>query len=344
MKLEDIARLAGVSKATVSSVLNGKAEKYRISVDTQLKVREVALKHGYQANHSAAALRRGSSRSIGFIIPDFENRSYLRIAKCLERLARAQGYQLIIASSDDDADTELAAARMMVSRGIDALLVSSCTIDPEDTYAVIQRKGTPVIALDRPLNDSFYSVTSDDRQGALELVRSMELDSHPIRAKALVLIGAMPEMKISQLREQGFRAAVADIPQLTEHCFYGTHFDMASGKAALESARSELGRTPDAIVTTSFSLLEGVMEGLRSEMQAAWSKSVSPVRLATFGNSRLLDFLPFPVNSLTQQHEAIAEAAWQLAQRAIDDDSTPENVMIDRVLQNRWRTWATAAL
>jgi LacI family fructose operon transcriptional repressor len=45
MKLEDIARLAGVSKATVSSVLNGRGEKYRISVVTQARIRGIALEH-----------------------------------------------------------------------------------------------------------------------------------------------------------------------------------------------------------------------------------------------------------------------------------------------------------
>ncbi|WP_416397084.1 LacI family DNA-binding transcriptional regulator [Allohahella sp. A8] len=341
MKLEEIARLAGVSKATVSSVLNGKAGKYRISTDTQEKVRAVALEHGYQANHSAAALRRGTSRSIGFIIPDFENRSYLRIAKHLETLSRAEGYQLVIASSDDDFEIELAAARMMVSRGIDALVVSSCTTEAETTYADIQQKGTPVVVLDRPIGSGFCSVLSDDRQGAFELVQSMSLDSPPTRVKDAVLIGAMPEMKISQLREQGFRAAVADIPKLQAHCCYGASFDIASAKVALDAARTQIGRTPDAIVTTSFSLLEGVMEALRSEMQVAWSKAVSPVRLATFGDSRLLDFLPFPVNSLSQQHEAVAEAAWRLVRKALEDDYQPETVVIARMLQNRWLTWAS---
>jgi LacI family fructose operon transcriptional repressor len=331
LKLEEIARLAGVSKATVSSVLNGKAEKYRISTDTQARIREIARQHGYQPNYSAAALRRGKTKSIGFIVPDFENRSYLRIAKRLEALARKDGYQLIIASSDDEPETEILAARMMVSRGIDALLVSSCTNDEAGVYQAILKKGTPVVALDRPLTAAFSSVTSDDRLGAFELVRSMGLSTHG----NVVLIGAMPDIRISRLREQGFREALADKSGLKGYCFYGKHFDVPSGTVAFMQAVAALGGLPDAVMTTSFSLLEGVMECLQSAWQDRFAMADCPVRLATFGNSRMLDFLPVPVNSLPQQYELIAEAAWQQAKQGMEAHYVPETVVINRLLRNR---------
>ena len=265
LKLEEIAKLAGVSKSTVSSVLNGKAEKYRISTETQARVLEVVNHHGYQPNHSAAALRRGRSHSIGFIVPDFENRSYLRIAKRLEALARSNGFQLIISSSDDDRTTELQAARNLVARGVDALLVSSCVDDDAELYGDMVRQGTPVIALDRPLPDSFSNVISDDEQGAFELTSSLKLPGNA----HVALFGALPSLTVSQRREAGFRRALERLPAQQVHCFYGAHFDSSNGIQLLDQAVNRLGKLPDALVTTSYSLLEGVVENLQQRANAA---------------------------------------------------------------------------
>ncbi|WP_097462192.1 substrate-binding domain-containing protein [Mangrovitalea sediminis] len=331
MTLAEIAKLAGVSKATVSSVLNGKAEKYRISADTQARVMAIVERNGYQPNHSAAALRRGSSRSIGFIVPDFENRSYLRIAKRLEALARAAGYQLIISSSDDDRETEQQAARVLVARGVDALLVSSCLEGEVSLYKEILQRGVPVIALDRPLPSPFCNVISDDRQGAFELTRSLRLDG----VGRAVLLGALPSLQVSQAREQGFREALADYPDIVAECHYGPHFDADTGSALLRALAESAEGLPDAIVTTSFSLLEGVIEALRNDLQNPLPSLENYPQLATFGNGRLLDFIRLPVNSLPQQYDAIAEAAWGLARQAMEGDYPDRQVIIARTLRAR---------
>ena len=329
MNLADIAKLAGVSKATVSSVLNGKAEQYRISKKTQDKVHKVVRENNYQPNHSAASLRRGHSHSIGLIVPDFENRSYLRIAKRLEALARSKGYQLIIASSDDNPETELASARMLISRGIDALLVSSCLTD-SSPYLQALKSGTPIIALDRALPDTFSNVLSDDFQGAFQLTNALPLEL----ISSISLMGAIPELSISKERERGFRDAVSRADQLNTHIYYGDHFDPAAGKAMLKQALAEQGRMPPAIVTTSYALLEGVIESLQEEYPEILQQSRN-IHLATFGNSRLLDYLPLPVASLPQQYEKIAEAAWNLAQQAIESNYQPQKFIIRRILKNR---------
>lgn len=338
MKLEDIAKLAGVSKATVSSVLNGRAEKYRIKPETQARVRKIAEEHGYRPNHSAAALRRGRSHSIGFIIPDFENRSFLRIAKRLEALARDAGYQLIIASSDDSVETEINAARLLVARGVDALLVSSCLTGEAQEYAGITRQGTPVIGLDRPLPPSFSNIVSDDRQGALELTRSLALKG----TETVLLLGAAPELEIGQQREAGFRQALAAYPGVEVHCAYASQFDAAPARLALQQAIKVIGRLPDAIITTSFRLLEGVFEYFQQEHEQSAKHSPlsgdSTLQLATFGNSRLLDFIPLQVNSLPQQYERIAESAWDLAWQAMQKPAEPRQVVIPRVLKRRRST------
>mgnify|MGYP003135967652 FL=1 len=149
MTLAELARLAGVSRTTASYVINGQGAARRIKQDTIEKVLTVAHKHNFQVDTQAAALRGGASRTLGFILPDLENTSYARLAKLLEQGARARGYQLLIAGSDDDPETEKSLARALKARRCDALIVASALSLDDPFYPQLQKEGLPVIAVDR---------------------------------------------------------------------------------------------------------------------------------------------------------------------------------------------------
>lgn len=83
MTLDEIAKLAGVSRTTASYVINGKAQKYRISEKTQQKVMAVVNEHNFRPDHAASSLRAGSSRSFGLIIPDLKTPVTLKSLNCL---------------------------------------------------------------------------------------------------------------------------------------------------------------------------------------------------------------------------------------------------------------------
>ena len=70
LTIDDIARLAGVSRTTASMVLNGRAEQYRISAATQERVLATARENNFQPSHSARSLRIGSSNTLGLVIPE----------------------------------------------------------------------------------------------------------------------------------------------------------------------------------------------------------------------------------------------------------------------------------
>ncbi len=133
VKLDEIARLAGVSRTTASYVINGKAKQYRVSDKTVEKVMAVVREHNYHPNAVAAGLRAGRTRSIGLVIPDLENTSYTRIANYLERQARQRGYQLLIACSEDQPDNEMRCIEHLLQRQVDAIIVST-SLPPEHPF------------------------------------------------------------------------------------------------------------------------------------------------------------------------------------------------------------------
>jgi LacI family fructose operon transcriptional repressor len=311
VKLSDIARLAGVSVTTASYVINGKAEQQRISPATVERVRAVVDMHDFRPNPQAAGLRSRHSKTLGFILPDLENPSYARIAKLLEQGARAHGYQLLIASSDDDPISELQLLQLFRARRCDALFVASCLPASDDSYRELQKKGMPIIAIDREMNaDIFCSVVSDDHDASLQLTRSL-LQTHP---EHIALIGARPELSISRARADGFRHALGSFTgtAIVEH---GDAFSRQCGRRLMNDMLQRLGRLPDALITTSYVLLQGVFDVLQSE-----NLNPAQLHLGTFGDTQLLDFLPLPVNAMAQQHQMIANKALQLALAAIEKD------------------------
>ena len=310
MKLSDIARLAGVSVTTASYVINGKAEQQRISSTTVERVRAVVEEHGFTPNPQAAGLRSRHTRTLGFILPDLENPSYARIAKQLEQGARARGYQLLIASSDDAPDSELQLLKLFRARRCDALFVASCLPADDDSYCQLQDSGMPIIAIDRTMDPTrFCSVISDDCEASFNLTRSL-LQPVP---RQIALIGARPELSVSQARAAGFTQALEGFEGevLIEH---GAAFSRACGRQLIDDLLARLGHFPEALVTTSYVLLQGMFDALLEH-----PNQQPPLRLATFGDTQLLDFLPLPVNAMGQQHQLIAEKALQLALAAIEE-------------------------
>ncbi|BAU74872.1 catabolite repressor/activator [Metapseudomonas furukawaii] len=309
MKLSDIARLAGVSVTTASYVINGKAEQKRISPATVERVQAVVDEHGFKPNPQAAGLRSRQTRTLGFILPDLENPSYARLAKLLEQGARARGYQLLMASSDDEPESERQLLRLFRARRCDALIVASCLPEDDDSLEQLLDEGLPVIALDRVRNpERFCAVVSDDREAARELTRSL-LDPVP---KRIALLGARPELPTSAARSAGFHDALAGLDtEVVE--LHGEAFSRDCGRRLMDELLARKGPLPDVLITTAYVLLAGVLDALRE--RGDWP---GDLRVGTFGDTQLLDFLPLPVNSMYQQHGLIAEQVLALALAAVE--------------------------
>ncbi|MFM4857824.1 catabolite repressor/activator [Aeromonas hydrophila] len=326
MKLDEIAALAGVSRTTASYVINGKADQYRISQATRDKVMAVVTAHNYQPDSRAASLRGGQTKTLGFILPDLENASYAKLAKRLEQGARVQGYQLLIVCSEDDPATEKELAEMLASRHVDALLVASC-LPPEDPfYLGLQTRGIPVLAIDRAMAaDKFVTVASENQKASCDLTASLLSPA----IKHIVLITALPALTISRERKAGFEQAVASHSTACHLC-EGAHFSRAEGYRLIKTLHQQLGQLPQALVATSYILMEGVLDYLLEQ-----ETDMSRLAMATFGDDRLLDFLPFGINSLPQQHDALASQALDLALKAIGGEYQCGLHYVSRTLKRR---------
>ncbi len=316
MKLNEIARLAGVSRTTASYVINGKARQYRVSEKTVEKVMEMVRKHNYHPNAVAAGLRAGHTNSIGLVIPDLENSSYTRIAKYLERQARQRGYQLLIACSEDQPDNEMRCVEHLLQRQVDAIIVSTSLPAEHSFYQRWLKEPLPIIGLDRALNhEHFISVVGADEDDAEAL--ASELRKLPV--SRVLYFGALPELSVSHLRETGFRKGWQGTGCPVDY-LYSTSFERGPSAALFEHYLQD-NPLPAALFTTSFSLLLGVMDTLLKRTGHLPRELV----VATFGDHELLNFLECPVLAASQRHWDVAECALQLVLQSLGEPLKPRS-------------------
>lgn len=297
MKLDEVAKLAGVSRTTVSYVINGKAKQFRVSDRTIAKVMAVVNEHNFKPNPVAAGLRAGHTNTIGLIIPDLENISYGKIAMRFEALCRKAGYQLFISCSNDNPENEKLCASQLIARKIDALVVSTALAADDDFYQQIS--DVPIIGFDRQANNLnniniLYHDQQDSRHLAAKLLQQQQIHS-------VLYFGAQQEFPISREREAGFRQITEDSPLQVDY-LYAPHFTRESSIAAF-SEWLQQNTLPDALFVTSLTLLQGVLQALLQQQGA-----IPPeLTIATFGDQQMLELLPNQLISAVQPYDEIAE-------------------------------------
>ncbi|MBN1873613.1 MAG: LacI family DNA-binding transcriptional regulator [Anaerolineae bacterium] len=137
----DVARLAGVSTATVSYVVNGLADgRVPISEETRQRVLEVIEELGYEPDARAQALRSGSTQTVGLILPDIHNPHFWQTADGVEQELRAVGYHLLLSSADLNPDHGRKIFKELSRRRTDGVILMSAFIfQSEETQEILNK-------------------------------------------------------------------------------------------------------------------------------------------------------------------------------------------------------------
>ena len=168
----DVASLAGVSRATVSYVVNGQTNgQIPISQETRERVLKAVEELGYEPDARAQALRSGSTKTIGAIIPDIRNPHFWEYADGMEKEARAAGYRLLLSSSSLSQKNEKDTLQDLAQRRIDGLILQGSFATQagktnRSLSGLISRRfpmvkiGEPTGMMDSVWSD-YYSVTKE---------------------------------------------------------------------------------------------------------------------------------------------------------------------------------------
>ncbi|WP_163538766.1 LacI family DNA-binding transcriptional regulator [Gracilibacillus sp. YIM 98692] len=177
--IKDVARVANVSTATVSHVIN---ETRYVSEETKLKVFQAMKELDYKPNLIAKSLRSRKSMIIGLIVPmqyaDTSNFFFMSIANGIEKIVKEKGYNLILGNSHENIETEMEQIKLFNSQLIDGLIIAPAA----DHYSQYEEHLTgdyPVVFIDRkPKDFSGDLVMADSHQGTFDAIHSLVQKGH----------------------------------------------------------------------------------------------------------------------------------------------------------------------
>lgn len=203
--IKDIARIAGVSVATVSYVLN-KKEGQRISEETKKKIFEVAETINYTPNRMARSLKNNRTKLLGLIVADISNEFYSTIARNLEDNALKLGYTLIIGSSDENAEKFEKLIELFSQQQVDGMIVAPVA-GSEDSLLKLLNKNYPVVTIDRYLKGvNVPGIIVNNREIA-ESTTSILLEKD---FDKIIYVGYDTKLQHLLDRQQGFDASISE--------------------------------------------------------------------------------------------------------------------------------------
>jgi LacI family transcriptional regulator len=253
--MRDVARLAGVSVATVSAVAN---DKQVVRPAVVARVREAMKALNYQPDHVARSLRVRRTTTIGVVIPDFASAFFVDVTRGIEDTARAAGYSVLLCNSNDDAEQEKRHMRTLLARKVDGILLASTdlySVDP-DPFA----SETPVVLFDRiPPNYKGAAVVIDNVQAAYRATRYLIDLGH----RNLAFIAGRLDLSTGSDRADGFRKALEDsaLPLRGEYFKRGDFHPESGYRSCLELLA--LSDPPTAIICSNGPMTLGLLRALQ---------------------------------------------------------------------------------
>ncbi len=203
--IKDIARMAGVSTATVSMVLNNKDE--HISALTKEKILSIAKEYSYIPNTMARSLVTKRTKTIGLVIPDIANPFFPEIARGAEDKANEAGYNIIFCNTDDNIEKEQKYIDMLSEKMVDGIIFTASS-DRNYWLDMLHKQSIPIVLLDRdiPLKGDVGRIIVNNQQGTYEGTKYLIEKGY----KQIAFINGNIANETAKHRLAGFKSALQD--------------------------------------------------------------------------------------------------------------------------------------
>jgi LacI family transcriptional regulator len=198
----DVARLAGVSQATVSAVIN---QSHYVSPELVARVEEAIRELGYRPNRAARALKTGKTGVLGLVVPNILSPHWSAVVRSVSRTVAERGLALLLCESDEDDVTERTSLLMLVERQVDGILLGTRGVNRELIAGLVSQH-VPLVLVDSGVDGlDVDAVTINDEQGAF--LATDHLLAHGRRRIGLVNI--LPASRFgARNRLAGYRRAL----------------------------------------------------------------------------------------------------------------------------------------
>lgn len=296
--VKDVARIAGVSTATVSRVLNGDP---KVKEETADLVRNAIEELGYRMNQVARSLKTNKTHSIGIIAPEFSNDFFMNIVTGVESELKKHGYSVILCSSSEDPGKEKEQIQLLNEKNVDgAIIIPGSSLGGH--FSLFKEK--PIVLIDRMV-DGFVTdaVLSDNFKGTYDAVQY----SVNKGAERIGFLGGDMNLTSAKERFEGYLAALKDnnLPVDESVILFGDYHSR-SGYVLMRTLM-EQPAPPEHIFISNYFMHLGAARYLLES-----GKDAKGLHIISFDDLPLAAFFPYSSIIVAQPMEEIGQKAADL--------------------------------
>lgn len=312
----EVAKLAGVSPATVSRVFNGMG----VSEDKTAAVRDAARQLGFTPNRTARTLRKQASEVIALVIPDIENPYFTEMARGVEDVASEAGYSVVLCNTDSRVDKEATYLQIAISEHMAGVILAAAS-DHSDLDELLAR-GRPVVAVDRGTGYDIDGVVMANRQAGQAATENLVQAGY----QRIACLTGPEDVETAYERAQGWRGVMArHFPELDlDPLLRYSTFRVDGGREVMEELLAS-PEPPDAIVAANNLLGVGAIQVLTE-------RGMTPpkVGVAVIGSLPFTTLTPSAVTvvRLPARHMGVTAAKMLLSR--IAGDAEPARTVVLR--------------
>jgi LacI family transcriptional regulator len=309
--MADVARMAGVSTATVSHVLNG-TRPVRASTREQV-LSAVAATH-YTPNTVARSLATARTTTMGLVLSAISNPYFGELLSAAESAAAAAGYTLLLVDPHEDPDYELTVVTRLHHHRVDGVVLAP-SARPDDTLAYLARHQVPTVLLDRLIDAGHDQVGPENRASTAGLTGHLADHGHT----RIGLVAGLDGLSTTTERREGYRDALRSrgLPVDPDLEVGGASETVAARRATHRLLA--LDDRPTAIVAGNNSMTSGVMQALRD----AGLEVPRDVAVAAFDDFAWADLFAPRLTVAAQPFDEIATTAVRLLLDRIAEPDAP---------------------
>lgn len=298
--LHDVAAAAGVSKSTVSRILDERLPQS--DNDTARRVRQVAVDLGYIRDISASSLRRGKTMAIGVIVPRLTDTVMAMLYEAIAKACAKSGRIALVATTDDNIDADERAAETLIQRGVDGLILATARTG-DDLPDKLEKRGVPHVLALRTDGHS-PSAIGDDRLGGYLATRHLIDLGH----QRIAIIAGPSFASSSRERLAGYKQALEEASiALDPSLIMESSFSIEAGAEAAEAIMA-LDQRPTAI----FAVNDNTAIGALSKLTNMGITVPGDISLVGYNDIPIVSHLPTPLTTMRVPFDQIAAAALEL--------------------------------
>lgn len=298
--LHSVAAAAGVSKSTVSRILDERLPQS--DNETARRVRQVAGDLGYIRDISASSLRRGKTMAIGVIVPRLTDTVMAMLYEAIAKACAKSGRIALVATTDDNIDADERAAETLIQRGVDGLILATARTG-DDLPDKLEKRGVPHVLALRTDGHS-PSAIGDDRLGGYLATRHLIDLGH----QRIAIIAGPSFASSSRERLAGYKQALEEASiVLDPSLIVESSFSIEAGAEAAEAIMA-LDQRPTAI----FAVNDNTAIGALSKLTNMGITVPGDISLVGYNDIPLVSHLPTPLTTMRVPFDQIAAAALEL--------------------------------